>query len=604
MTLKSHIVQWTVVAKHLNTHERSLRTAEKRFSQGLPFFTAHLPSLGKDLEAGLTGRFVLSVDTPFSVKRGTSLPAFLFEHFVKVFHTNGYVRSDPVGIADLRLLLKMYYKFESPLTREGLQEAVAKFNMVDESVKTDHYPFGLAEVRKYFTSLFPDFPRDIRPHHSGGASSLRYSNLEKRTARHNIPRLMDVFGAQYFFNSITHASNWCAVNETAVVDALPRVTFVPKDSRGPRTICIYHHMDMFIQKGLQAKLYDFTEQGYSPARGYINFTDQGINQRLAYEGSITGKIATIDLKDASDLVPWNLIRLLAPSDWYAALAATRTDEAEIQGRRFPLKKYAPMGSALCFPIEAFLFWSIAKTVSPWVYVYGDDIIVPIETVHDVIAALESYGLVVNTGKTLFTGNFRESCGGDYYDGHNINYTSCKSYDLQQYIAFCNEVAVRHSQKLAEELASSYEDLYGEVFFREPIEFRNNPEPYIFYTDSCASSDIFFKCQGDPFLMREEVYRRHVVSKPESDKERKFRIKSRNSRRTTVFNTVEDDLLFDWFSTAESSVAPNEDAYYSHITAGLFTLSERPTAFSEGHETLRQDLYPVTKYKWGPRKIRG
>jgi hypothetical protein len=359
-------------------------------------------------------------------------------------------------------------------------------------------------------------------------------------------------------------------------------------------------MDMFIQKGLQRKLYEFTEKGHSPARGYINFTNQEVNQRLAYEGSIHGDFATIDLKDASDLVPWDLVKMLTPPDWYAALAATRTDFVQIQGRDHPVKKYAPMGSALCFPIEAFVFWSIAKTVSPWVYVYGDDIICPTNRVHDVITALESYGLIVNRSKSLYTGHFRESCGGDYYKGLNINYTSCKSYDLQQYIAFCNEVADRHSQELAENLLSSYELLYDEVVYRQPLELKCRPEPYIFYTDHCSSSFVFFKRRWNTDLQREEVFRKHVVARPEKSIDKKKRIK-RTTRRSVAFTAIDDDWLYDWFVGVETSTAPIEDSLIHELESGLFVFTTNTTSLSEGHTTLRRDMYPVTKYVWGATK---
>jgi len=92
-----------------------------------------------------------------------------------------------------------------------------------------------------------------------------------------------------------------------------------------------------------------------------------------------------------------------------------------------------MGSALCFPIEAMVFLTIAfvgierslnrqltksdiKSFLGQVRVYGDDIIVPVDHVRSVIGALEDFGLLVNTDKSFWNGNFRESCGGDFYDG--------------------------------------------------------------------------------------------------------------------------------------------------------------------------------------------
>lgn len=609
MTMKSHISFWEIVAKYLDIHPKSLETARKRYSQGEQFFTKSLPSLGKDLESGLTGRFILSPSTPFGAKKGTALPLFLNELFRNIFFDDGFIRPNPVGIAELRFLCKMLYKFETPMSPLMVDEAIVKFKDIDSAVKTEKYPFGLSEVRKHFVSLFPDFPRDIRPHHASGATSLRFSNTEKRFVRHRIDRLDQYFDSTFFFNSIRHASNWCAVNKTTKTPGYPRVTFVPKDSRGPRTICIFHHMDMFIQKGLQEKLYDFTERGYSPAKGYINFSDQRINQRLAYLGSIDGCLATIDLKDASDLVPWNLVKLLCPAEWYEALASTRSDVVKVNGQAFDIKKYAAMGSALCFPIEAFVFWSIAKTVSPYAYVYGDDIIVPNDKAYDVIAALESYGLQVNHGKTLTQGLFRESCGGDYYGGLNINYPSCKSYDPAKYIAFCNEVTQLISSDLSDKLICNFEFLFNKQVYREPLVFSSEPEPYIFYTDRTSSSSVFFKRRWNEDLHFLEVLREHIKARP---------VKSKTSMRKRpigrdTFECIDDDLLFDWYTTVDSTVAPKEEAYYAKIGASLVHTGRRMSPLSEKKNSvkrfidlnlikedilLRQDSSPETKYEWG------
>jgi hypothetical protein len=95
-----------------------------------------------------------------------------------------------------------------------------------------------------------------------------------------------------------------------------------------------------------------------------------------------------------------------------------------------------MGSALCFPMEAMVFLTtvfvgieralnrpltsqdVASMVGK-VRVYGDDIIVPVEYVRHVIGALELFGFKVNTNKSFWNGKFRESCGGDFYDGMDV-----------------------------------------------------------------------------------------------------------------------------------------------------------------------------------------
>jgi hypothetical protein len=54
-----------------------------------------------------------------------------------------------------------------------------------------------------------------------------------------------------------------------------------------------------------------------------------------------------------------------------------------------------------------------------VSLYGDDIIVPTATAVSVVGGLESFGLKVNIRKSFWTGEFRESCGGDYFRGLDV-----------------------------------------------------------------------------------------------------------------------------------------------------------------------------------------
>jgi hypothetical protein len=55
-----------------------------------------------------------------------------------------------------------------------------------------------------------------------------------------------------------------------------------------------------------------------------------------------------------------------------------------------------------------------------VRVYGDDIIIPVELVPYVIETLELLNFKVNRHKSFWTGKFRESCGKEYYDGHDVS----------------------------------------------------------------------------------------------------------------------------------------------------------------------------------------
>jgi hypothetical protein len=109
------------------------------------------------------------------------------------------------------------------------------------------------------------------------------------------------------------------------------------------------------------------------------------------------------------------------------------------GSIFHLRKYASMGSALTFPVEAICFLMICiaavcderkvfnsrgipksrdafENARKDILVFGDDIIIPSDCIVKTREYLEAFGLKVNEQKTFFTGGFRESCGHDYYRG--------------------------------------------------------------------------------------------------------------------------------------------------------------------------------------------
>lgn len=174
-----------------------------------------------------------------------------------------------------------------------------------------------------------------------------------------------------------------------------------------------------------------------------------------------------------------------PSWLLPYLAATRSTATNYEGKRIPLVKFAPMGSAVCFPVECVLFTGIVLeaamlyarihnrernlTVSrllkmfdtsigsrDQVYrslgVYGDDICVDSKLTPYVLFLLELYGFSINREKS-FTGDraFRESCGEFFLGGDRIGITrnplwSWKTFDSASYagmMAYANHLGDAH-----------------------------------------------------------------------------------------------------------------------------------------------------------------
>jgi hypothetical protein len=185
-------------------------------------------------------------------------------------------------------------------------------------------------------------------------------------------------------------------------------------------------------------LYDTVESHWL-THGYVNFRDQSVNGELVKEASRFKHLSTLDLKDASDRVRWDLVRYLFPGNWVEAFEACRTTHVELpDGIPDEVKalcpnniyelvgKFAPMGSAVCFPVEALVFWSLLKAaLGVDVYVYGDDIIVPAHCFEEAVRVLEEYDLLVNVEKSCHETPFRESCGVDYFDGVDVGYAKLR-----------------------------------------------------------------------------------------------------------------------------------------------------------------------------------
>jgi hypothetical protein len=179
------------------------------------------------------------------------------------------------------------------------------------------------------------------------------------------------------------------------------------------------------------------------------------------------------MKEASDRVSLSLVQMLFPINWVEALEATRSPRTELpSGEIVDLNKFAPMGSAVCFPVEAVCFWSIALSslihkypnrslgnLRKRIWVYGDDIVCYKEDYLVIKQSLERVGLLLNANKCCTAGLFKESCGLDSYKGSNVTPLRIKKcvphhwtgQHLAAYVAYSNAAWRRGFTNLAEAL---------------------------------------------------------------------------------------------------------------------------------------------------------
>ena len=223
-----------------------------------------------------------------------------------------------------------------------------------------------------------------------------------------------------------------------------RFTTVPKDCTKHRGIAVEPSINLFYQLGLGRVM-----KRRLHSAGIDLKNAQEIHKRVACEASIRGHFATIDLSNASDTVARNLVKLLVPHRWYEQLDSLRSPTTLIDGKTLWLEKFSSMGNGFTFELETCLFLGICCAVMEQlgheplpgvnVFVFGDDIIVPTECARGVIAALRFLGFEENANKTFLDGPFRESCGGDYFDGVDVRpfYLKESPREPNEWIALAN-----------------------------------------------------------------------------------------------------------------------------------------------------------------------
>jgi hypothetical protein len=426
--------------------------------EGLSFLTITLPTFGSDFEESL-GLGYVAPHLFRSFRKRLNIPAFLQDMFGLVFDKDtGRIFDEPSlsAIEGIRQLAYTFKKLKIACSPSRVNRAIRSFSESEHKFDKDLVPEDIS----YFTSVRrvlwsrvfgPPFDGDLNnllPKHGPGATAERITGNSKYRFATWYDRLEPYFPLDAYAMVSANAMESKEFKALQVIseeqEQPVRVVTVPKTLKAPRVIAIEPVCMQYTQQAVSSLLVKRLES-HPLTRGHVNFTDQGINRRLAMKASLDKSNSTLDLSDASNLVPLSLAISMFEScpDIQGAILACRSRRAKLPtGEVISLKKFASMGSALCFPIEAMYFYTIcigallAKrnlpvtyrnilTVSRHVYVYGDDIIVPTDSAEVVIDHLQKYYCKVNTTKSHWKGNFRESCGMDAFLGEEVTPTYVK-----------------------------------------------------------------------------------------------------------------------------------------------------------------------------------
>lgn len=310
-------------------------------------------------------------------------------------------------------------------------------NYIEHELKLtqQQLPDGLiAEMNRVMRRWLADFSIDeasfIPKHGPGGVAELKGDTSLVAKYRMISPDPL----IKYVFRKYAgvDASSYAPVELDVFTSRKSRTIFVPKSMKTKRTISMEPATLQYFQQGVDACIRKYIKQHPTLSK-HIDLNDQSFQQREAIYASSSKTLATVDLSAASDSVSWNLARrVFAGTALLPFLWALRSTSTELpSGKSLELTKFAPMGSALCFPVQTLIFACICECTKRYVHategdyldryrVYGDDIIVPDRCLYDLTFNLAMCGFTLNQAKT-YGGNyrFRESCGCDAYDGVDV-----------------------------------------------------------------------------------------------------------------------------------------------------------------------------------------
>lgn len=418
--------------------------------EGLSFLTITLPSFCDGFEEAIERGYATPDLFPaFARQKNGCLPKFLSGFTSLVFLKDGKLMDEPNpdAIFAIRQVTRFLKKVEIPCSNEREMAAIQRFKSIEgelaheeESHFNRHDPILdlLASIITH--NLFGCFDGSkLVCRHGPGVTADRLRSNERNRIRTWYTR------SEPYFSSDLHAvPNYGFYEELSALkflepsEELPvKVVFVPKTLKTPRVIAVEPSHVQYMQQGLMEHFVSKIES-HPLTRMSIRFRDQSVNNDAARIASIDKRKSTIDLSDASDRVSWSLVkRIFRGLPVLDYIDACRSRHAVLPDKTsLELKKFASMGSAMCFPMEALVFYILIQSgvhkklgirpsarsienISRNIDIYGDDIIIPCGWLECVVTELEAFTLRVNRRKSFSKSHFRESCGGDFYNGVDV-----------------------------------------------------------------------------------------------------------------------------------------------------------------------------------------
>lgn len=245
-------------------------------------------------------------------------------------------------------------------------------------------------------------------------------------------RTLNVTSRLLPFRTYAFPDLWAANGADISIRESSKLAVVPKNAKTDRVICIEPDLNIFVQLGIGALL------KRKLLRSGLDLTTQDRNRELASR-AYKDDLCTVDLSSASDTISREAVWYLLPPTWADLLYLARVDTTSINGVDHNLNKWSSMGNGYTFELETIIFYGISLAVCKHlnlpvdnVTTYGDDIIVPADAFELLQRTLNFLGFNVNSDKTFGKGSFHESCGADFFLGHNVRpfYLRTEHHDFE------------------------------------------------------------------------------------------------------------------------------------------------------------------------------
>jgi hypothetical protein len=366
----------------------------------------------------------------------------------------------PNDKVDKRSVAKEKFFATEDVCREYNQEGYTRLSWAQTDEMVNVFTYAKSFLEKLLGHTVPDSSTmtEWSRHGPGANLDTQYGLTSSYNKYHDWPYSCTSLAVPYARSVIMDDERWIGALEddyrrrynipkTAILDRkvfwsnvisiVPgnRIAFVPKNALTERTIAIEPSLNLYLQLGVDGYIRRRLK------RWGVDIDDQTKNQEMARIGSINQSnedldFVTIDLSAASDSISLKVCEKLLPTDWYNHLIKLRSPSGALDDETILYEKISSMGNGFTFALETAIFTALVYGVMMEVEgkfdkqqcaIYGDDIIVTKRISSLVIHALHCSGFAINDEKSFLEGNFKESCGSDWFHGKPVRPVFLKNH---------------------------------------------------------------------------------------------------------------------------------------------------------------------------------